>query len=213
MKPIRSIALAMWLLEHWSGGLRCESLVGDLLEEFRSGRSAGWFWRQAMVVIAIGLSGKMRGYVVPLGFAAGWSLLYPTLWPSILGRPVSQRLLERLAMQSWPYSTGLHAVSELLPAMMFVGLGFSVYLIASGCAVGALRAIGSLSIGLNVLIVAMVGSHIFGTSRVDMRSVSPENFRGHLVASSIPLALSLYAALLCALSAVRRERGTGVVAG
>lgn len=37
--------LAVWLLQR-SGVATNEPLAGDLLEEFRRGRSVGWFWRQ-----------------------------------------------------------------------------------------------------------------------------------------------------------------------
>jgi len=36
-------ALATWLLQTFAGN---EALVGDLVEQFRLGRSAAWFWRQ-----------------------------------------------------------------------------------------------------------------------------------------------------------------------
>ena len=62
MNPPR---LATWLL----GWLEdtCSPLVGDLHEEWRNGRSAGWFWRQTMSV----LSGRAAKYVAehrPLAF-------------------------------------------------------------------------------------------------------------------------------------------------
>ena len=44
--------LASWLLAHLATGYRRESLVGDLLEQYQEGQSAGWYWRQ--VAIALG---------------------------------------------------------------------------------------------------------------------------------------------------------------
>ncbi len=40
--------LATWMLEHLTFGCRKEELAGDLCEEFRSGRSEGWYWRQVL---------------------------------------------------------------------------------------------------------------------------------------------------------------------
>ena len=54
MSPPR---LATWLLD-WLEGT-CSPLVGDLYEEWRHGRSAGWFWRQTMSV----LHGRAARYV------------------------------------------------------------------------------------------------------------------------------------------------------
>jgi hypothetical protein len=58
MKPMPSVALATWMLEHVTFGSPNESLSGDLLEEFQSGRTAGWYWRQALAAIAITLSDR-----------------------------------------------------------------------------------------------------------------------------------------------------------
>lgn len=53
-------ALAAWLLEHLTPGDKHDALVGDLLEEFKHGRSAGWFWRQVLWAIPASLSHEMR---------------------------------------------------------------------------------------------------------------------------------------------------------
>jgi hypothetical protein len=55
-----------------------------------------------------------------------------------------------------------------------------------------------------VLFVATIGQHL-RNSDIDVRNVSRENFNSHLVALSIPLALSLFSALVCALPPVRRR--------
>jgi hypothetical protein len=67
------------------------ALTGDLLEEFRNGRSAGWYWRQTFAVIANGfprhvaalapyLLAVSAGYAVqfPVSYAL-WSLRFPRL--------------------------------------------------------------------------------------------------------------------------------------
>jgi hypothetical protein len=43
---------ATWLLERLGGGSRFEPLIGDLVEQFASGRSRFWFWRQAAGALA-----------------------------------------------------------------------------------------------------------------------------------------------------------------
>ena len=43
-------ALAVWLLERFSGD---GALIGDLVEEWRSGRSTAWFWSQALGSIVV----------------------------------------------------------------------------------------------------------------------------------------------------------------
>jgi hypothetical protein len=220
MKPIPPVALATWMLEHLTFGSPNESLSGDLLEELRSGRSAGWYWRQTLSAIAVTLSIKSRAYVLPLVFSAGWSILYPVFWLGIMGNRLTQVILEQMGARDWPYSTGLHFVSATLPAAMFVWIGFFVYLTSRNEVarqLPTLRIIGSLSISLNVLfvatIVATIGQHL-GNSSVDLRNVSWANFSAHLVAFSLPLALSLFSALVCALAQMQpRHRGADTLAG
>jgi hypothetical protein len=199
MKPIRSIVLATWMLEHLTFGSPNESLSGDLLEEFRSGRSAGWYWRQAVSAIAIRLSSESRAYALPLVFSAGWSIAYPAMLFFITRSRLTQTIVERMSAHDWPYSTSLHFVSASFPASMFVWIGFGVYLTSCNQVVrrlSALRILGSLSISLNVLFVGTIGQHLI-SSDID---VSRESFNSHLVVLSIPLALSLFSALVCALS-------------
>jgi hypothetical protein len=207
MKPIPSIILATWMLEHLTLGSPNESLSGDLLEEFSCGRSVGWYWRQTLSAIAITLSSKSRAYVLPLVFSAGWSILYPAMWLSITKSQLTQNLLGRMATHDWPYSTGLHFVGATTPAAMLVWIGFFLYLASCnqvGRQLSMLRILGSLSISLNVLFVATIGQHL-RNSDIDVRNVSGKNFNSHLVALSIPLALSLFSALVCALPPVRRR--------
>ena len=54
MRPIEPPAIATWLLEHV--GRKNQSLAGDLLEEYRQGRSVAWYWRQAIIAIVLGRS-------------------------------------------------------------------------------------------------------------------------------------------------------------
>jgi len=44
--------VATWLLNRLGHASVNPSLAGDLLEEFQSGRSRGWYWRQILIVIA-----------------------------------------------------------------------------------------------------------------------------------------------------------------
>lgn len=57
MNPVRPPKLALYLLDRFGPPYHGESLTGDLIEQFQSGRSARWFWQQ--VVSAI-LMARMR---------------------------------------------------------------------------------------------------------------------------------------------------------
>ncbi len=68
--------LATALLERL--GPRDEALIGDLVEEYRSGRSGTWYWRQALTAIAIGAATEVRTHplvalrVLAIGWMSGW---------------------------------------------------------------------------------------------------------------------------------------------
>jgi hypothetical protein len=62
MSPRKPPLLATWLLSHFGLTRQNPPLVGDLLEEFRAGRSTGWFWRQTLIVIVTGCAGNARRF-------------------------------------------------------------------------------------------------------------------------------------------------------
>jgi preprotein translocase subunit SecY len=51
MTRLEPPSTATWLLKHL--GRRNDALGGDLLEEYRRGRSAAWYWRQALTAIVV----------------------------------------------------------------------------------------------------------------------------------------------------------------
>jgi hypothetical protein len=54
MRPSEPPVLATWLLEHVRFSNTDEALAGDLLEDFRHGRSVAWYWRQVFAAILVG---------------------------------------------------------------------------------------------------------------------------------------------------------------
>jgi len=70
--------LATWLLVRLASGEKRESLIGDLAEQYRNGRSASWYWRQTLGSIATGAWGEVRDHkllavrAVLIGLASMW---------------------------------------------------------------------------------------------------------------------------------------------
>ena len=75
----RPPALAVWLLDRLGYTRQNAALAGDLLEEFRNGRSAGWYWRQTLAVITNGFPRHVRSLgpyllAVSVGYSAQLAL-------------------------------------------------------------------------------------------------------------------------------------------
>ncbi len=201
MKRSRVVKIATWMVEHFSFGLNNRALAGDLLEELQEGRSHAWLWRQVCSAIAAGALSRIRNLGAPLLFCVAWSSLYSG-W-----RHLSQSMLVHTAqggsiVQVWPYSALLRLGLGMAPPLTFVWLGFLIYVLlrpASFREVSAVRLLGGLSASLNVILVSTLPllAH-FRQSRVDLDSLMREDFYSalHLLSVSVPIALSLFAALL-----------------
>jgi hypothetical protein len=55
MKTPQPSRFATWLLERFAPSLHDHALAGDLVEQYRQGRSAAWYWRQVLLTIVLGL--------------------------------------------------------------------------------------------------------------------------------------------------------------
>ena len=62
MKPTHQPAVATWLLKRLASGERHESLIGDLIEQYRQGRSASWYWRQVLMAILVSAAKALRDH-------------------------------------------------------------------------------------------------------------------------------------------------------
>jgi hypothetical protein len=52
--------MAVWLLKQWASPYQRESLVGDLLEMYRAGRSRMWYWRQVIAALILARARALR---------------------------------------------------------------------------------------------------------------------------------------------------------
>lgn len=211
MKPAASTAIAGWLLEHFTFGLDSEALAGDLREELQSGRSASWYRRQVMAAIAFGIIKKSRGYVLPMLFAIVWSLFYPAWQLCLAPARFAPLMPERWTAIDFPYSTALHGIGELTPAVLFLWLGLFVYRMlrtnrASGFS--KLRLLASLSISLNIFLIAVVALWIhLKPSGMGLGDMANKNllFNSHLAAICIALAVGLFSTIASVLPPPHRR--------
>lgn len=63
MKQLKPPVVPTWLLDRLGVTKLNEALVGDLIEEFRSGyRSRAWYWAQALLAIVIASATEVRAH-------------------------------------------------------------------------------------------------------------------------------------------------------
>jgi hypothetical protein len=191
MKLSKPPAVATWTLEHLVGGER-QALAGDLLEEFRQGRSASWYWRQVLVAIFTSRAAQLRILWVAAGFTiARIGFLHAS----------SQWLLHisrgRLFQTVFAWGLGLAwPLSEIYAITFFAAVAAIPLLISLTMYLGATRNLNVRVLAQGIL-VGMVG---FAFSYVGLMLLpTPENslagtFAGHVIVS-LPLFVGLVLSL------------------
>jgi len=76
---------AAWLLNRFGVPQSNESLMGDLVEERASGRSALWFWWQTSVAIADSVADNLRNHKVQAVRAVVTGWLMNWIWAQVMG--------------------------------------------------------------------------------------------------------------------------------
>jgi len=121
-------SMATWMLEHWTPGVRNDALEGDLLEEFRSGRSAHWYWRQVVAAVVIGCCAEILNRRALLIFAVLWSMMAPA-WMFYTDTVEAHSIfMGRIWRIDWPWSTILASSLTLAIDPAFVWAGTLLYL-------------------------------------------------------------------------------------
>jgi hypothetical protein len=82
MRTAQPPRLATWLLLRLASGEKRESLIGDLAEHYRRGRSSGWYWRQVLIVLLVGTAQDIRGHklVAMRAVVLTWMFLIPWIF-------------------------------------------------------------------------------------------------------------------------------------
>jgi len=127
--------IATWLLDHLTSQKNNDALSGDLLEEFGSGRSASWYWRQVLLAILIGLGKKLRAVSFALAFAIAWTFAVRLYWGRIVDYVLFPDLLSSVPYTStrlpWPWSL-VYEVAVIAPLSTIpIAVGLGQYLLLS----------------------------------------------------------------------------------
>lgn len=124
---------ARWLMEKLTFGSASDSLAGDLLEEFRSGRSLSWYWRQVLAAILVSGLRELRGRRSIFGFALLWSALTPALYLNYSRFLSHSSFLDKLWSLPWPWSTICAMAVYLGPDLLVLWIGMALYLSLHFC--------------------------------------------------------------------------------
>ncbi len=114
---------ATWVLEHLTPGDRNNALSGDLLEEFRSGRSTSWYWRQVLSAVAINSAREIRSHLFVFAFAALWTIPSRAWWIFAFWSAAHSAGF----ILPWPYATTL-GMAILVFLSLWAGLAAYVLL-------------------------------------------------------------------------------------
>jgi len=136
------------LLRHACPSTDKEALTGDLVEKFLRGRSQGWFWRQVLIAIAVGVLTGIRRHWPHFSYA-----IAGTVMPLFLGKTVYRAMfLVHWWAMPWPLSMTVH---ELSPAFLLALAALPVLAIAL-LIDGTFRWISLLRTGMiNLVLVAL----------------------------------------------------------
>jgi hypothetical protein len=150
--------VARWMLEHLMSADINDALAGDLLENFRAGRSAGWYWRQVFAEIALRALRSYKRHRFVILFAASWAMLSPA-WNLILIRLRNNSDFTGFVWRiAWPWSTVCDFGLTTAMNFLFILAGVLIYAISlkSIFAPANLNRFGrSIAMSLGVFIAAI----------------------------------------------------------
>jgi len=139
MRVAEPPSIAHWMLERLMPGERDQALAGDLLEEFRSGRSAAWYRRQVLSAVFVRCSREILDRRIAILFAFFWSMLAPAWLLAIANIEARASFGAYFSRMNWPWSS-ISAFGLLLATnLIFVWTGILLYLSSDLWAMGSLR--------------------------------------------------------------------------
>jgi hypothetical protein len=120
---------ARWMLEHWIAAADREALGGDLLEEFRAGRGAAWYWRQTLAAVAIAWARALGARRSVAAFALVWFAPSAWLWLAMARYIHHSALSGRVWSLAWPWSMVCSILEFAAPQIVCVWTGMAAYLL------------------------------------------------------------------------------------
>jgi hypothetical protein len=149
MKTLKSPFIAAWLLDRFGADPQLDAVAGDLLEQYRLGRSRLWYWREVITAITVGTSTAFRDHTLVMlrALVIGWVVTYMSTWISgPLVYSIMARLIENWYAYNIPFVTGL-----LIGGPWCVSIGWIVAQCARQCRIPAV-----LSFAMSFLLLGLI---------------------------------------------------------
>lgn len=127
MRPNDPPRVATWMLEHLTLGRKNEALAGDLLEEFRRGRTAVWYWRQVLLAIVVGFAGELRSQWPAIFYSTLCVIPVPAYSMLAVDKVVDSPFFARRWHLDWPYSTICDQVLFLGSQLIYIWSALIIY--------------------------------------------------------------------------------------
>jgi hypothetical protein len=118
VKPLQPPAPATWLLKLLGPQRNAEALAGDLLEEFREGRSRAWYWRQVLAAI------RWRSNLLVFVFVAGYAWY---LAGSSASRPFATVVVTAILLASFYLPGMLSTAKKIVVGVVILILGVLLF--------------------------------------------------------------------------------------
>ena len=207
---------AIWILEHLVPGEKNDALAGDLLEEFRAGRSSLWYWKQVLVAVALGCTRVLRTNWLAVLFSFLWTVPLPALEILVLREMQRTQFFAQRWSYPWPYSTISDFGLTIGWHVLYLWIGIMVCFIAFAAATRRLvvgRVVRvlwtSLMIYFAMFMVVLSGFLEFPRPyKLDLWPVNPMNLilnPGFIVATDIPFFVAMLLGILLAMPAQHRS--------
>ena len=131
MKSNNPPVVAAWLLKLFTVDSANDPLTGDLIEEYRRGRSAFWFWRQTLAAIAARFLQSLRAHPLAPLFAFFWTLSMQFFWFLVV-RPIQTDIfLVHRWGPVWPYLTAIQVGFGIAWGIIYLWIGIAIYVLFS----------------------------------------------------------------------------------
>ncbi len=192
--------LAAWLLEEFGSSARMEALIGDLAEQFASGRSPLWYWHQAGAALVLDLRRALRTHAPSFIAAVLLGYAVTELW----------RFGNSLAFSSVyrNLDTSRHGLTQDT-LMRFLGLrgaqaSLTVLTFLTGWLVTRVHRAHPRAV-LAVFALSLVAQRLPGAAQLIARGLDGSLPWARVIPELVPLGLQSVLTLLVGLWMIRRE--------